>query len=122
MSRFLLKIIMRLGRYAVLPAVALAFVILAVWLTALDRYTIAALVTAPVVFCTFTAAAALALGLLFLPSPRHRNFEADEAAAPGLWAIWMEFDRSFARSRRTLLIDTNFNASIGEERRYAGLF
>jgi Zn-dependent protease with chaperone function len=122
MRRLALKIILRLGRYAILPVVALACLILAVWLMALDRYTITALVAAPVVFCMFTAAAALALGLLFLPSTRHRNFEADEAAAPGLWAIWKELDRGFKRSRRTLLIDTDFNASIREERRYAGLF
>ena len=42
--------------------------------------------------------------------------------ASGLWAIWKELDQAFARSCRTLLIDANFNASIREERRYAGLF
>jgi hypothetical protein len=36
--------------------------------------------------------------------------------------MWKELDGAFARSGRSLLIDTNFNASIGEERRYAGLF
>jgi hypothetical protein len=46
----------------------------------------------------------------------------DEATAPGLWAIWKEFDRAFAQPGRTLLVDANFNASIGEQRRYAGLF
>jgi len=122
MRRFSLTVILRLGRYAVLPVVALACTILAVWLMALDRYTITTLVMAPIVFCSFTAAAALALGLLFLPSPKHRSFEANEATAPGLWATWKELDRSFAGSSRTLLIDTDFNASIGEVSRYAGLF
>jgi Zn-dependent protease with chaperone function len=122
MKRLVLKIILRFGRYAILPVVALAGAILVVWLMALDRYTITALVTAPVMFCTFTAAGALALGLLFLPSPKHRDFEAGETTAPGLWAIWREFDRRFVRSRRTLLIDTSFNASILEKRSYAGLF
>ena len=51
-----------------------------------------------------------------------RIFKVDEAAAPGLWAIWKELDDAFTRSGRTLLIDTNFNASIMEESRYAGLF
>jgi hypothetical protein len=46
----------------------------------------------------------------------------DEAAAPGLWAIWNELDHAFARSDRTQRIDADFNASIGEESRYAGLF
>ncbi|WP_244636035.1 M48 family metallopeptidase [Bradyrhizobium huanghuaihaiense] len=122
MKRFILNIILRLGRYAVLPAVALACVILAVWLVAMDRYTITALVTAPVVFSIFLGALALTIGLLLLPSRKHRDFEADEAIAPGLWAMWRELDRSFARSRRTLLINTEFNASIGEVSRYAGLF
>ncbi|WP_431206242.1 M48 family metallopeptidase [Bradyrhizobium betae] len=122
MKRLVLKTILRLGRYAVLPAVVLACVILAVWLMAMDRYTITTLVTAPVVFSIFLGALALAIGLLLLPSRKHRDFEADEANAPGLWAMWKELDHSFARSRRTLLIDTEFNASIGEVRRYAGLF
>ncbi|MBR0829257.1 M48 family metalloprotease [Bradyrhizobium manausense] len=122
MNRLVLKIILRLGRYAVLPVVALACAILAIWLMAMDRYTIAALVTAPLVFSIFTAAVALAIGLLLPPSRKHRSFEANEETAPGLWAMWKDLDHSFVRSNRTLLIDTDFNASIGEVSRYAGLF
>jgi hypothetical protein len=122
MRRLVLKAILNLGRYAVLPVVALAGALLLVWLMALDHYTIAALATAPVVFCVATAALALALGILLLPSRRDRDFRADEAAAPGVWAIWQELDRTFVRSERTLTIDDNFNASIMEEARYAGLF
>lgn len=121
MSRFVLKIILRLGRYAVLPVVALACLILAAWLLAMDRYTITALVTAPVVFSIFLGALTLAIGLLLLPSRKHQDFEADEETAPGLWAMWKELDPTFVRSRRTLLINTDFNASIGEVSRYAGL-
>ena len=122
MRRFVLKAILRLGRYAILPIVALACAMFIAWLMAIDRYIILALVTAPVVLSATLAAIALALGLVLLPSRRDRNPSADEAAAPGLWAIWKELDRAFARSGRTLLIDTDFNASIREERRYAGLF
>jgi len=122
MRRLVLKVILHLGRYAVLPVVALAGALLLAWLMALDRYTIAALATAPIVFCVAPAALALALGILLLPSRRDRNSRADEAAAPGLWAIWKELDRAFARSGRTLMIDDSFNASIMEESRYAGLF
>ena len=122
MNWVVLRIILRLGRYAVLPVVALACVILAVWLMAMDRYTITALVTAPIVFSTFLGALALAIGLLLLPSRKHREFEANEETAPGLWAMWRKLDPSFVRSRRTLLINTDFNASIGEVRRYGGLF
>lgn len=76
MNRLVLKIILRLGRYAVLPVVALACAILAVWLLAMDRYTIAALVTAPIVFSIFLGAVALAIGLLLLPSRKHGDFHA----------------------------------------------
>jgi len=120
--RLVLKAILNLGRYAILPVVGLAGVLLLAWLMVLDRYTIAALATAPIVFGVATAALALALGILLLPSRRDRNFRADETAAPGLWAIWKELDPAFARSRRTLMIDDDFNASITEESRYAGLF
>ncbi|MBR0716654.1 M48 family metallopeptidase [Bradyrhizobium liaoningense] len=122
MNRLVLKIILRLGRYAVLPVVAIACAILAIWLMAMDRYTITALVTAPLVFSVFTAAMAIAFGLLLLPSRKHRSFEANEETAPGLWAMWKELDPTFVRSSRTLLINTDFNASIGEVNRYAGLF
>jgi len=112
MRRLVLNAILRLGRYAVLPVVALAGAILMVWLMAIDRYTILALAAAPIVLCVATAALALALGILLLPSRRDRNSEVDEEAAPGLWLIWKELDGAFTRSGRTLLIDTNFNASI----------
>jgi Zn-dependent protease with chaperone function len=45
----------------------------------------------------------------------------DEGAAPGLWAIWNEFDRTTRRSNRVLLIDAELNASMSEHRRYFGL-
>ena len=122
MRRLVLRVILYLGRYAVLPVVALAGAIFMVWLMALDRYTIVTLATAPIVLCVAPAALALALGILLLPSRKDRSAKADEGAAPGLWLIWEELDRAFARSGRTLLIDANFNASIMEESRYAGLF
>ncbi len=122
MRRFVLKVILRLGRYAVLPVVALACVVFIAWLIAIDRYTILAVTTAPMVLSVTPAAVALALGIVLLPSRKNRNPEVDEVTASGLWAIWKELDQAFIRSGRSLLIDANFNASIREERRYAGLF
>jgi len=122
MRRLILMVILRLGRYAVLPVVALACVSVFAWLTALDRHTILALATAPIVLTAAPAAAALGLGLLLVPSRRDRNPELDEAAAPGLWMIWRELDQAFSRPDRTMLMDDNCNASIGEESRWAGLF
>ena len=122
MRRLVLKAILRLGRYAVLPVAAFACAMSVVWLMAIDHYTILALAAAPIVLCAAPAALALALGILLLPSRKDRNPEVDEVAAPGLWAIWKELDRTFTPSGRTLRIDANFNASISEESRYAGLF
>jgi Zn-dependent protease with chaperone function len=122
MRRLVLKTILRAGRYAVLPIVALAAAIFIVWLMAIDRYTLLALATARIVLSTTPAALALALGILLIPSRRDRNFKANEDDAPGLWSIWSELDPAFARADRTLAIDANFNASILEESRYAGLF
>jgi hypothetical protein len=113
---------MNLGRYAVLPVVALACAILVVWLMAVDRYRILALVTAAIVVPATSAAIALALGLVLLPSRRNATQAVNERAAPGLWALWGELDRAVSPSGRTLLIDAAFNASISEERRYLGLF
>jgi Zn-dependent protease with chaperone function len=122
MRRFVLTCILRLGRYAVLPVVALAGALFFAWLVTLDRHTMLALATAPIVFCAVPAAMALGLGILLLPSRKDRNPKLDEAAAPGLWMIWKELDHAFARSSRTLLINADFNASISEQSRYAGLF
>jgi Zn-dependent protease with chaperone function len=122
MRRLVLKTILRLGRYAVLPVVAVACAMSVLWLMAFDRYTIAALATAPIVLSATPVAIALGLGILLLPSRMDRNPAVDEVAAPGLWAIWKELDHAFAGSGRTLRIDADFNASIGEESRYAGLF
>jgi Zn-dependent protease with chaperone function len=122
MKRLVLKVIRRLGRYAVLPVVALAGAMLVLWLMALDRYTVLALAVTPIVLPAAMATVALALGLILLPSRKARDPEVDEEAAPGLWTIWKELDPAFSRSGRTLRIDDDFNAWIREESRYAGLY
>jgi hypothetical protein len=122
MKRLVLTCILQLGRYAVLPVVALAGGLLIIWLVALDHYTRMALVTAPIMFCIVTAAVALALGMLFLPTRRDRTHAVDEMMAQGLWRAWRELDPAFAKRSRTLRIDAEFNASISEVRGYAGLF
>src|SRR6202049_3954328 len=122
MRRVVLKAILYLGRYAVLPVVALAAPMLMLWLVALDRNPFAALVTAPVVLSAAPAAIALALGLLLLPRWRDKDLAVNESAAPGLWSMWQELDPAFSQSGRTLRIDREFNASIREERQFLGLF
>ncbi|GLH81964.1 hypothetical protein SSBR45G_68730 [Bradyrhizobium sp. SSBR45G] len=122
MKRLVLSCILQLGRYAVLPVVALAGGVVVLWLMMLDNYTRAALVTAPIMFCVVAAATALALGILFVPAWRERSNALDEAMAPLLWRTWQEIDPAFAKPKRTLRIDGEFNASISEARGHAGLF
>ncbi|BAM92774.1 conserved hypothetical protein [Bradyrhizobium oligotrophicum S58] len=122
MKRFALACILQLGRYAVLPIVALAWGLFVLWLMLLDDYTRAALVTAPLMFCLVTAAVALALGILLLPTRADRSNALDETMAPHLWRIWRELDPAFAKRNRTPRTDAALNASIGETRAYAGIF
>jgi hypothetical protein len=122
MRNAILKLVLALGRYAVLPVVAVALAVFAAWLIAIDGYPLPALTASPIVVPATTCAVFLAYGLLLLPRRRKAAKGVDEAAAPGVWAIWNEFDRMCAGSRRTLVIDGNVNGSIGEQRRFLGLF
>lgn len=121
MRRLVLTCILQFGRYAVLPFVPLAGVLLTAWLMTLDGHPLMALVTAPIVFCAVPALAALGFGLLLVPPPKDSNPELGADAAARLWAMWKELDPDFARARHSLRIDSEFNASIWESR-FAGLF
>jgi Zn-dependent protease with chaperone function len=122
MRSAILKLILALGRYAVLPVVAVALAVFAAWLIALDHYPGLALATSPAVLPFTTGAVFLAFGLLLLLRTRKAVPGVQEAVAPGLWAMWKDVDRKSAGVRRTLVIDDNMNASIGEQRQFMGLF
>jgi hypothetical protein len=111
MKRLVTTSILLLGRYAMLPVVAVALAMVVAWLIALDQYPSVALATSPVVLSVAPAAIALAVGLLVLPGHRHAAPAVDEQSAPGLWTMWNEFDRTSPRSSRRLLIDAELNAS-----------
>src|SRR5262249_47998418 len=121
MRSAILKLILALGRYAVLPVVAVALVVFAAWLIALDHYLGLALAISPVVLPFTTSAVFLAFGLL-LPRRRKAVPGVEEAAAPGLWAMWKDVDRRSAGVQRRLAIDGNMTASIGEQRQFMGVF
>ncbi len=122
MRTTILKLILALGRYAVLPVVAVALVVFSAWLIALDHYQSLALVISPVVLPFTTSAVFLAFGLLLLPERSKPVPGVEEAAAPGLWAIWKDLDRKSDGVRRKLVIDGDVNATIGEQRQFMGLF
>src|SRR5262249_5000724 len=120
MRKSVTAVVLALGRYAVLPVVAIAAAVLVAWLAALEDHPGLVLATAPVVLPVTTCAVALGVGLLVLPARRRASPPVDEQSAPGVWAMWRAVDRR--RSRRILLIDTELNASIGERKRLLGLF
>ena len=105
MRTLVTKSILLLGRYAVLPVAGLAVALFIGWLVAFDAYPGMAVIALPVVLPITTVAIALPIGLLLpMPHARERN-AVDEAAAPGLWAMWNELDDATPRSCRTLRID-----------------
>jgi Peptidase family M48 len=121
MRKAVTQSILWLGRYAVLPLAAVGLAVFMIWFVALDRHPWLALAAFPVALPIATAAIALSLGILLPISRGNRGVAVDEGAAPGLWAIWNQFDRTSPRSRRALFIDSLFNASMNEHRRYFGL-
>jgi Zn-dependent protease with chaperone function len=122
MRNALTKLILALGRYAVLPAVAVALAVFAAWLAAIDHYPRLAWAASFIVLPVTTGAVFLTYGLLLLPRKRKAAPGVEERAAPGLWAIWKELDRSSDALKRTLVIDADVNASIGEQRQFMGVF
>lgn len=116
-----MTLLLTTGRYAVLVPVAVLLAVFAAWLLVLDSHPLAALATAFVVLPATTGAVFLAYGLLLLPRRGKVVPGVDESAAPGVWSMWRELDRRPASGRR-LLIDADWNASIGEQRRFMGLF
>jgi len=103
MRSVILKLILALGGYAVLPAVAVALAVFAAWLIEPDHYPGLALAVSPVALPLTTGAVFLAFGLLLLPGRRKTVPGVEEAAAPGLWAMWKDAACRSAGVRRTLV-------------------
>ena len=121
MRTAIIKAIRLLGRYAVLPAAAVAAAMFVGWLIALDQHPVAAAIAFPVALPVAMGVVVVGLGLLLPIRLRTDGVSVNEHEAPGLWAIWNEFDRVSPRSRRVLLIDPELNASMSEQRRWLGL-
>ncbi|HYW61370.1 MAG TPA: M48 family metallopeptidase, partial [Xanthobacteraceae bacterium] len=121
MRTAIIKAIRLLGRYAVLPAAAVAAAMFVGWLIALDQHPVAAAIAFPVALPVAMGVVVVGLGLLLPIRLGTDGVSVNEHEAPGLWAIWNEFDRVSPRSRRVLLIDPELNASMSEQRRWLGL-
>jgi hypothetical protein len=122
MRRVILWFILTFGRFATLPVSVAGLALLAGWLALLEaHFLVAALVLAPVVIPFAIASVALVAGLLLLPERSVAAGNVDDSAAPGLWAIWDEFDSSPRRTRRLCITD-DLNAAISERWAYAPPF
>jgi Zn-dependent protease with chaperone function len=121
MRTAILKPILLLGRYAMMPVIAIGVAVFITWLIVLDAHPIAALIALPIVLPTAIAAIVIGIGLLLPMRNRVDGITLDEHAAPTLWAMWNELDRVSSPASRVLMVDHDLNASIGEQRRYLGL-
>jgi hypothetical protein len=120
MRALTLWFIRQMGRYAVLPFAALIVVLCMVWLDlTLSTRSWLLLALTPVVAAAFAATAALAIGVLLANVKPDTSGSLDRTQAPGLWQLWDKFQNTGAR---VLAVDDDFNASIQEHRRFAGLF
>jgi Zn-dependent protease with chaperone function len=117
MRRIILRLILVFGRFATIPVSVAGLGLVVAWLTLVENHQLAALILAPVAIPFAVASVSLAVGLLVLPQRERVTDAADDVAAPGLWAIWDEFDSSRRRSRK-LRISDDMNAMIGEQWAY----
>jgi len=97
MRTAIVKLILLLGRYAVVPVIAAGFAALMAWFVLLDHHHLAAGIAFPVVLPMSMAAIVLGGGLLLPMRTRIDGIAVDESQAPALWAMWNELDRATPR-------------------------
>ena len=109
-----------MGRYTVLPFAALIVVVCMIWLDlTLSTLSWFLLALTPVVAAAFAATAALAIGVLLAGVKPDTSGSLDREQARDLWQLWDKFQNT---GGRVLAVNDEFNASIQEHRRFAGLF
>jgi hypothetical protein len=119
-KRLLLRVISFGGRYTALVLVALCIWAVIAWIDLIPREPIIALFATLIVLPIGMAGFALLIGIVVAGFRRPRGPFLSREDAPGLWHMWDELGA--ARGVRLLSVDGQFNASIAERRRFAGLF
>ncbi len=121
MRKIILAVIRSFGRYTAVLIFAITCGVGALWLLVLDKHPFLFFTLALLVIPLFMTSFALLIGVLFSGLGSQEGHFVTRADAPALWATWDEIAGE-ANERRLLCIDGDLNASIGERRRFAGLW
>ncbi|RUT99476.1 hypothetical protein EOD23_25030 [Mesorhizobium sp. USDA-HM6] len=122
MSRLLLIAGERFGRFAVLLFALPLFVPLVVWLYFLDKHPLVVIAGGTVAIPTAMLAFVLLIGMIFAGFRPSKVEGISRGAAPRLWQIWEGLAGTHRAARTTIVLASDLNASIGEERPFLGLF
>ncbi|TGP38758.1 hypothetical protein EN826_003820 [Mesorhizobium sp. M1D.F.Ca.ET.183.01.1.1] len=122
MSRLVLLAGERFGRFAVLLFALPLFVPLGVWLHLLDKHPLVVIAGGAVAVPAATLALVLLIGMIFAGFRRSKVEGISREAAPRLWQIWEDLAGTRRAARTTIVLTSDLNASIGEERPFLGLF
>jgi hypothetical protein len=121
MTRLILHAGRQFGRFAVLLFALPAFGIFLAWLLLLDSYPAAVLVTGIVVIPMTMMGIALLIGTLFAGFRRAKVDGVPKKSAHGLWTLWETVAGKKRADRTTIILSSNLNASVSEERLLFGL-
>ena len=121
MTRLILHAGRQFGRFAVLLFALPAFGIFLAWLLLLDSYPAAVLVAGIVVIPMTTMGIALLIGTLFAGFRRAKVDGVPKESALGLWTLWETVAGKKRADRTTIILSSNLNASVSEERLLFGL-
>ncbi|RUV08613.1 M48 family metallopeptidase, partial [Mesorhizobium sp. M5C.F.Ca.IN.020.32.2.1] len=121
MSRLVLYTGEHFGRFAVLLFVLPLFCPVLLWLLLLDRHPLAAIAGGVIAVPAAMLAFVLLIGALFAGFRPSRVEGITRDSAPKLWAVWESVAGKHRASQTTIVLSSDLNASIGEERPFLGL-
>lgn len=121
MSRLVLYTGEHFGRFAVLLFVLPLFCPVLLWLLLVDRHPLAAIAGGVIAVPAAMLAFVLLIGALFAGFRPSRVEGITRDSAPKLWAVWESVAGKHRASQTTIVLSSDLNASIGEERPFLGL-
>ncbi|TIV07064.1 MAG: hypothetical protein E5W00_16515, partial [Mesorhizobium sp.] len=91
------------------------------WLLLLDRHPLAVIAGGVIAVPAAMLAFVLLIGALFAGFRPSRVEGITRESAPKLWAVWESVAGKHRAGRTTIVLSSDLNASIGEERPFLGL-
>ncbi|MER8804448.1 M48 family metalloprotease [Mesorhizobium sp. M0998] len=121
MSRLVLYVGARFGRFAILLFALPLFCPILLWFWFLDCYPLAVIATGVVAIPAAMLAIVPLIGTLFAGFRPSKVDGITRESAPKLWAVWESIAGKHRASRTSIILSDDLNASIGEERPFLGL-